>query len=155
LAGELSRKNDRTVIITATKGVRHGMVVTALDMSKQAGPKNFFGEKGQKMKKVREQGGAFRASTSPPSLILPWSLLIIMLVAAPVLNIPNMNVELPEAYTSETKQQNVSVSLGTDLRVAIDENIVPIDESPPVVGRDIKKETLRHGDHSRRQRRGL
>jgi biopolymer transport protein ExbD len=37
LAGELSRKNDRTVIITAAKGVRHGMVVTALDMSKQAG----------------------------------------------------------------------------------------------------------------------
>jgi biopolymer transport protein ExbD len=37
LAGELSRKNDRTVIITAAKGVRHGLVVTALDMSKQAG----------------------------------------------------------------------------------------------------------------------
>jgi biopolymer transport protein ExbD len=37
LAGELSRKYDRTVIITATKGVRHGMVVAALDMSKQAG----------------------------------------------------------------------------------------------------------------------
>jgi biopolymer transport protein ExbD len=37
LAGELSLKNDRTVIITAAKGVRHGMVVTALDMSKQAG----------------------------------------------------------------------------------------------------------------------
>lgn len=37
LAGELSRKNDRTVIITAAKGVHHGMVVTALDMAKQAG----------------------------------------------------------------------------------------------------------------------
>ena len=37
LAGELSRKNDRTVILTAEKGVRHGMMVTALDMAKQAG----------------------------------------------------------------------------------------------------------------------
>lgn len=37
LRGELSRKEDRTVIITANKGVRHGAVVTALDVAKQAG----------------------------------------------------------------------------------------------------------------------
>jgi biopolymer transport protein ExbD len=82
-------------------------------------------------------------------------LLIIMLVAAPVLNIPNMNVELPEAYTSETKQQNVSVSLGTDLRVAIDENIVPIENLPRLLDGFLKKKPFRHGDHSGRQRRGL
>jgi biopolymer transport protein ExbD len=37
LAGELSHKTDRTVIVTAGAGVKHGSVVTALDMAKQAG----------------------------------------------------------------------------------------------------------------------
>jgi len=37
LAGELSRKEDRTVILTAGPGVTHGTVVTALDRAKQAG----------------------------------------------------------------------------------------------------------------------
>lgn len=37
LRGELSRKDDRTVIVTAGKGVTHGRMVTALDIAKQAG----------------------------------------------------------------------------------------------------------------------
>lgn len=37
LRGELSRKDDRTVIITAGKGISHGRMVTALDTAKQAG----------------------------------------------------------------------------------------------------------------------
>lgn len=37
LRGELSRKDDRTVILTAAQGVSHGMMVTALDIAKQAG----------------------------------------------------------------------------------------------------------------------
>jgi len=37
LRGELSRKDDRTVIVTAAKGVTHGRMVTALDIAKQAG----------------------------------------------------------------------------------------------------------------------
>ncbi len=37
LRGELTRKDDRTVIITAAKNVSHGRMVTALDIAKQAG----------------------------------------------------------------------------------------------------------------------
>jgi biopolymer transport protein ExbD len=37
LRGELSRKSDKTVIVTAGPGVLHGTVVTALDLAKQAG----------------------------------------------------------------------------------------------------------------------
>ena len=37
LRGELSRKDDRTVIVTAAKGVTHGRMVTALVIAKQAG----------------------------------------------------------------------------------------------------------------------
>ena len=37
LRGELSRKDGRTVIITAAKGVTHGLIGNALDIAKQAG----------------------------------------------------------------------------------------------------------------------
>ncbi len=37
LRGELSRKDDRTVILTAGPGITHGRMVTALDVAKQAG----------------------------------------------------------------------------------------------------------------------
>lgn len=37
LRGELSRKSDRTVLFTAAPGVKHGQMVTGLDIAKQAG----------------------------------------------------------------------------------------------------------------------
>jgi biopolymer transport protein ExbD len=91
------------------------------------------------MKRVREQGNAISGINITPIIDITLVLLIIMLVAAPMLNIPNMDVQLPEAYTSETKQQNVSVSLGTDLRIAIDEDIVPLDKMPRLLDRVLKK----------------
>jgi biopolymer transport protein ExbD len=91
------------------------------------------------MKKVREQGGGVSGINITPLIDITLVLLIIMLVAAPVLNIPNMNVDLPEAYTSETKEQNVSISLGTDLRVAIDEDIVPLDDLPRLLQKVLKR----------------
>ena len=91
------------------------------------------------MKRVREQGNAISGINITPIIDITLVLLIIMLVAAPVLNIPNINVELPEAYTSETKQQNISVSLGSDLRVGIDENIVPVEKLPRLLDALLKK----------------
>jgi biopolymer transport protein TolR len=91
------------------------------------------------MKKVREQGNAVSGINITPIIDVTLVLLIIMLVAAPVLNIPNMTVELPEAYTSETKDQNVSVSMGTDLRVAIDDKIVLIEDLPRLLSKVLKK----------------
>jgi biopolymer transport protein ExbD len=82
------------------------------------------------MKKVRDQGAGISGINITPIIDITLVLLIVMLVAAPVLNIPNMDVQLPEAYTSETKEQNISVSLGVDRRVAIDEYIVPLEDLP-------------------------
>jgi biopolymer transport protein ExbD len=99
------------------------------------------GEKGGKaMKKVRDLSGSGGISgiNITPIIDITLVLLIIMLVAAPVMNIPNMEVELPEAFTSETKELNISISLGTDLRVAVDENIVPITELPRTLDRQLK-----------------
>lgn len=91
------------------------------------------------MKRVREHGNAISGINITPIIDITLVLLIIMLVAAPVMNIPNMDVQLPEAYTSETKQQNISVSLGTDLRIAIDEDIVPLEKMPRLLDRILKK----------------
>ena len=91
------------------------------------------------MKRVREQGNAISGINITPIIDITLVLLIIMLVAAPMLNIPNMDVNLPEAYTSETKQQNVSVSLGSDLRIAIDEDIVPLEKMPRLLEKKKKK----------------
>lgn len=92
------------------------------------------------MKKVRDQSasGGISGINITPIIDITLVLLIIMLVAAPVMNIPNMDVDLPEAFTSETKEKNISVSLGVDLRVAVDENIVPLGELPRTLDRQLK-----------------
>jgi biopolymer transport protein ExbD len=91
------------------------------------------------MKRVREQGNAISGINITPIIDITLVLLIIMLVAAPMLNIPNMDVQLPEAYTTETKQQNVSVSLGRDLTIAIDEKIVALEKMPGLLNAILKK----------------
>ena len=91
------------------------------------------------MKKVRDQGAGISGINITPIIDITLVLLIVMLVAAPVLNIPNMEVTLPDAYTAETKEKNISVSLGTDLRVAIDEDIVAVGELPRRLDDKLKK----------------
>jgi biopolymer transport protein TolR len=90
------------------------------------------------MKKVREYGGAISGINITPIIDVTLVLLIIMLVAAPVLNIPNMDVNLPEAFTDETKEKNVAVSLGVDLRVAVDETIIPLADLPGVLNQKLR-----------------
>lgn len=76
------------------------------------------------MKIVQEQGDSISGINITPIIDITLVLLIVMLVAAPVLNIPNLPVNLPEAFTAETKEQNVSVSLGSDLRIGLDDEVV-------------------------------
>ena len=52
------------------------------------------------MKKVRDQGAGISGINITPIIDITLVLLIVMLVAAPVLNIPNMEVPLPDAYTA-------------------------------------------------------
>jgi biopolymer transport protein ExbD len=93
------------------------------------------------MKKVRDQGAGISGINITPIIDITLVLLIVMLVAAPVLNIPNMEVTLPDAYTAETKEKNISVSLGTDLRVAIDEDIVAVGDLPRRLDEKLKKKS--------------
>lgn len=91
------------------------------------------------MKRVKEQGGAISGINITPIIDITLVLLIIMMVAAPMLNLPNMDVQLPEAFTSEMKEQSFSVSLGNDLRVAIEDKIVPLANFPRLLDGMLKK----------------
>lgn len=91
------------------------------------------------MKKVKEHGSAISGINITPIIDVTLVLLIIMLVAAPMLNLPNMDVHLPEAFTSEMKEQSFSVSLGSDLRIAIEDKIVTVENLPRLLDGLLKK----------------
>jgi biopolymer transport protein TolR len=90
------------------------------------------------MKKTKDFGGAVSGINITPIIDITLVLVIIMLLAAPVMNIPNMDVNLPEAVTTESKEKNISVSMGVDGRVAVDEEIVPLEAVAAKVNRKLK-----------------
>ena len=90
------------------------------------------------MKRTKDAGGAVSGINITPIIDVTLVLVIIMLVAAPVMNIPNMDVNLPEAVTTESKEKNISVSMGVDGRVAVDEEIVALEAVPAKVNRKLR-----------------
>jgi biopolymer transport protein ExbD len=46
-------------------------------------------------------------------------ILVILMITTPFMNIPNLTVQLPEAYTQESKEKNITVSIGADGIMAI------------------------------------
>jgi len=85
------------------------------------------------MKKIQETGTAIAGVNISPIINVSFVLVIVMLLTAPVLNIPNMELELPVARTVETKERNITVSMGADGRLAIDEQIVTLADLPRVL----------------------
>ena len=58
-----------------------------------------------------------------PIIDVTLVLLVVLLVLSPIINIPSMKVDLPEAMTKETKDQNLTVSLGADGLMSIDADL--------------------------------
>lgn len=54
-------------------------------------------------------------------------ILVILMITAPMLNIPNLAVNLPEARTQESKERNITVSYSADGTIAIKTFIVTKD----------------------------
>lgn len=54
-------------------------------------------------------------------------ILVILMITAPVLNIPNLSVNLPEARTQESKERNITVSYSADGTIAIKTFLVTAD----------------------------
>jgi biopolymer transport protein ExbD len=82
------------------------------------------------MKKLRETEKAISGVNVVPIIDVSLFLVIIMLVTAPVMNIPNLPVELPQAVTTETKESNVTVTLTADKRMSVDEEVVSLARLP-------------------------
>ena len=64
-----------------------------------------------------------------PIIDVALVLVIILLVTAPMLSVTNMEVNLPQAHTREAEdERNVSVTLGTDGRLALDQDVITRDQ---------------------------
>jgi len=73
-----------------------------------------------------------------PIIDVTLVLLVVLLVLSPIINIPSMKVDLPEAMTKETKDQNLTVSLGADGQMSIDSDMVTIQELPAMLTAKLK-----------------
>lgn len=63
-----------------------------------------------------------------PLIDVALVLVIILLVTAPMLSVADLPVNLPQAATREAEnERNVSVTLGADGRLAVDEQVVTVD----------------------------
>ena len=63
-----------------------------------------------------------------PLIDVALVLVIIMLVTAPMLSVADLPVNLPQAATREAEnERNVSITLGADGRLAVDEQVVSFD----------------------------
>ena len=64
-----------------------------------------------------------------PIIDVALVLVIILLVTAPMLSVSNLPVDLPQAHTREAEdQRNLSVTLSTDGRLAVDNHDVSMDK---------------------------
>ncbi len=63
-----------------------------------------------------------------PVIDLCLVLLVILLILSPLLDTPPLEVKLPEAQTKEEKENNISVTVAPDGKMALNsENIAPVD----------------------------
>ena len=63
-----------------------------------------------------------------PLIDVALVLVIILLVTAPMLSVADLPVNLPQAVTREAEdERNVSITLGADGRLAVDEHVVTAD----------------------------
>lgn len=85
------------------------------------------------MKRVQISEEAISGVNVVPIIDVTLVLLVILLVMSPVMNLPSIPVDLPEAMTKETKDQNITVSLGSDGTISIDTDIVAWKDLPRIL----------------------
>lgn len=82
------------------------------------------------MKRAEVSEEAISGVNIVPVIDVTLVLLVILLLMSPIMNLPSLPVELPEAMTKETKDQNLTVSLGADGSVSIDTDIIEFKDLP-------------------------
>jgi biopolymer transport protein ExbD len=74
----------------------------------------------------RGEGEMITKINVTPIIDVALVLVIILLVTAPLISVADLGVNLPQARTREAEdERNVSITLGTDGRLALDERVVP------------------------------
>src|SRR5438477_290453 len=64
-----------------------------------------------------------------PLIDVALVLVIILLVTAPLISVADLGVHLPQAHTREAEdERNVSITLGTDGRLALDDRTIARDQ---------------------------
>lgn len=93
------------------------------------------------MKRVNASEKAIAEVNVVPIIDVTLVLLVILLVMSPLVNLPSLKVDLPEAITQETKEQNITVSLSAQGEVSIDSEIVQWKDLGPKLRRELKGRT--------------
>lgn len=73
-----------------------------------------------------------------PIIDVTLVLLVVLLLMSPIINLPNLPVQLPEAMTKETKDQNLTLSLGADGQMSVDADLVSAKELPAKLSAKLK-----------------
>ena len=66
-----------------------------------------------------------------PIINVALVLVIILIITAPILSIPNIPVSLPRAVTIEAKERNITISYAKDGRIAINTQVVSWEDMVP------------------------
>jgi biopolymer transport protein ExbD len=82
------------------------------------------------MKRVKATEEAISGVNVVPIIDVTLVLLVILLVMSPIVNLPSLPVELPEAMTKETKDQNLSVTLTAEGFISVDNDRVEFKDLP-------------------------
>ena len=82
------------------------------------------------MKRVKPTEEAVTGVNVVPIIDVTLVLLVILLVMSPIVNIPSLPVDLPEAMTKETKDQNITVSLSENGGISVDNEMVDWQDLP-------------------------
>ncbi|MGM0568466.1 MAG: ExbD/TolR family protein, partial [Elusimicrobiota bacterium] len=72
-----------------------------------------------------------------PMINVSLILVIILMITSPMLNQPNIEVTLPEATTSETREKNVTVTYSADRQLGVNTEAVSFEELVPAVLREL------------------
>jgi biopolymer transport protein ExbD len=73
-----------------------------------------------------------------PVIDVSLVLLIILMATSPILNLPGFEVKLPKALTAESKEKNITVSVGIKGQLAINEAQVTMDHLIAALSKELR-----------------
>jgi len=76
-----------------------------------------------------------------PIINVALVLVIILIITAPILSIPNIPVSLPRAVTIEAKERNITISYAKDGRIAINTQVVSWEDMVPNLKYRLKEDS--------------